>query len=156
MRRAPLRVGRRRASGGGVNPPPDGIGNAPLRASNAHAGRAARLVAVGSWRRLAVVLIVGAALAVVIAGAAARLAPRPVRREAGLNVLLITIDTLRADALGAYGDARAESREAIAYATRPARVKLFQMMLRVADSAQSVRAPPETIKLRITAADTLP
>jgi arylsulfatase A-like enzyme len=33
--------------------------------------------------------------------------PREVRREAGLNVLLITIDTLRADAIGAYGDARA-------------------------------------------------
>src|SRR5262245_65272653 len=30
-----------------------------------------------------------------------------VRREAGLDVLLITIDTLRADALGAYGNARA-------------------------------------------------
>src|SRR5438132_6348113 len=29
-----------------------------------------------------------------------------VRREAGLNVLLITIDTLRADALGAYGNTR--------------------------------------------------
>jgi arylsulfatase A-like enzyme len=27
-----------------------------------------------------------------------------VRREPGLNVLLITIDTLRADALGAYGN----------------------------------------------------
>ena len=28
----------------------------------------------------------------------------PVQREPGLNVLLITIDTLRADALGAYGN----------------------------------------------------
>ena len=50
----------------------------------------------------------GAAL-VLAAGVAAwpRLAPREVRREPGLNVLLITIDTLRADAIGAYGDARA-------------------------------------------------
>src|SRR5262245_62531181 len=32
-----------------------------------------------------------------------------VRREAGLDVLLITIDTLRADALGAYGNARAQT-----------------------------------------------
>ncbi len=32
-----------------------------------------------------------------------------VRREAGLNVLLISIDTLRADALGAYGNARAQT-----------------------------------------------
>ncbi len=31
------------------------------------------------------------------------------RREAGLNVLLITIDTLRADALGAYGNAQAST-----------------------------------------------
>ena len=30
--------------------------------------------------------------------------PSPVQREPGLNVLLITIDTLRADALGAYGN----------------------------------------------------
>src|SRR5262249_30372463 len=28
----------------------------------------------------------------------------PVRREAGLSVLLVTIDTLRADAVGAYGN----------------------------------------------------
>jgi arylsulfatase A-like enzyme/Tfp pilus assembly protein PilF len=32
-----------------------------------------------------------------------------VRREAGLNVLLITIDTLRADALGSYGNTRAQT-----------------------------------------------
>jgi len=31
--------------------------------------------------------------------------PSPVQREPGLNVLLITVDTLRADALGAYGNA---------------------------------------------------
>jgi len=35
--------------------------------------------------------------------------PREVRREAGLDVLLVTIDTLRADALGAYGNARART-----------------------------------------------
>ena len=33
----------------------------------------------------------------------------PVRREAGLNVLLITIDTLRADAIGAYGNTGAHT-----------------------------------------------
>jgi arylsulfatase A-like enzyme/Flp pilus assembly protein TadD len=36
-------------------------------------------------------------------------AAEPVRREAGLNVLLITIDTLRADAIGAYGNPRART-----------------------------------------------
>ncbi|HEY7413360.1 MAG TPA: sulfatase-like hydrolase/transferase [Vicinamibacteria bacterium] len=35
--------------------------------------------------------------------------PRPLRREAGLNVLLVTVDTLRADAVGAYGNARART-----------------------------------------------
>ena len=43
----------------------------------------------------------------VIAEAPRRAAPAEVRREAGLDVLLITVDTLRADALGAYGKADA-------------------------------------------------
>src|SRR5438552_5947393 len=38
MRRAPLRVGRHRASRVGVDPPRDGGGNAPLRARNARGG----------------------------------------------------------------------------------------------------------------------
>jgi arylsulfatase A-like enzyme/Tfp pilus assembly protein PilF len=60
--------------------------------------------------RRPVVLLAGAALLVVAVAAWAawpHLVPREVRREAGLNVLLVTIDTLRADALGAYGDPRA-------------------------------------------------
>ena len=53
-----------------------------------------------------------AALGAVAMGAAwavTRAAHRPAlpAREAGLNVLLVTIDTLRADALGCYGNARA-------------------------------------------------
>jgi arylsulfatase A-like enzyme/Tfp pilus assembly protein PilF len=36
-----------------------------------------------------------------------RLRAGDVRREPGLNVLLVTVDTLRADALGSYGNARA-------------------------------------------------
>lgn len=49
-----------------------------------------------------------AALAVVAAGAYGWSIHRAstVRREPGLNVLLITIDTLRADALGSYGNPR--------------------------------------------------
>jgi arylsulfatase A-like enzyme/tetratricopeptide (TPR) repeat protein len=35
--------------------------------------------------------------------------PAPVRRDPGLNVLLVTIDTLRADALGCYGHPRVET-----------------------------------------------
>ena len=34
---------------------------------------------------------------------------RPLPRDPGLSVLLVTIDTLRADALGAYGNARART-----------------------------------------------
>src|SRR6185436_6023412 len=56
------------------------------------------------------------ALAAGLAGAAALAAailwprlPGSVRREAGLDVLLITIDTLRADALGCYGNAGVET-----------------------------------------------
>jgi choline-sulfatase len=53
---------------------------------------------------VAVVLVLGA----VLAGAGLWSLARPdVRREAGLSVLLITIDTLRADAIGAYGKASA-------------------------------------------------
>src|SRR5918999_957397 len=58
----------------------------------------------------------GAFLIVVVATAAVTAAwwswsasPRPVRREAGLDVLLITVDTLRADAVGAYGNSRAHT-----------------------------------------------
>jgi arylsulfatase A-like enzyme/Tfp pilus assembly protein PilF len=49
----------------------------------------------------------GAAALLLLAGAALFLRPRGgVRREAGLNVLLVTVDTLRADSLGAYGNPR--------------------------------------------------
>ncbi len=48
--------------------------------------------------------------AMALAGCGPEEAPRQgaaVRREPGLDVLLITVDTLRADALGSYGNARA-------------------------------------------------
>jgi arylsulfatase A-like enzyme/Flp pilus assembly protein TadD len=44
---------------------------------------------------------------VVAVVAGLRLGPAPIRRQPGLSVLLISIDTLRADALGAYGSAKA-------------------------------------------------
>ena len=49
----------------------------------------------------ALILIVVASVGVACRGQA------PPVREAGLNVLLVTIDTLRADALGSYGNRRA-------------------------------------------------
>src|SRR5687767_164929 len=56
--------------------------------------------------RRAVLLMLGIGLLTAGAWAAwARRAPGEIRREPGLNVLLVTVDTLRADALGAYGDA---------------------------------------------------
>jgi len=53
-----------------------------------------------------------AAVALLLAATAAGYSSfraRGVRREPGLNVLLITIDTLRFDALGSYGQAQAET-----------------------------------------------
>jgi arylsulfatase A-like enzyme/Flp pilus assembly protein TadD len=50
-----------------------------------------------------------AALAGVAYGGWHALAGRSVRRDPGLSVLLVSIDTLRADALGAYGRAGAET-----------------------------------------------
>jgi tetratricopeptide (TPR) repeat protein len=58
--------------------------------------------------------------------------------------------------LGLYADARAEAREGMSYASRPARLKAFQRFFVVADSAQRAGAPRGTVRLRITAADTLP
>ena len=47
----------------------------------------------------------GIVLALALLGAAAWVGLRgaPPRRQAGLSVLLVTVDTLRADALGSYG-----------------------------------------------------
>ena len=60
-------------------------------------------------RRAAVVALV-AALALGLAALAAwRRGPGSVRREPGLDVLLVTIDTLRADALGCYGNPAVET-----------------------------------------------
>jgi arylsulfatase A-like enzyme/Tfp pilus assembly protein PilF len=63
------------------------------------------------WRvRARIALPVAAALLAIVGALAAwRARPRPVTREAGLDVLLITVDTLRADALGAYGNGRAHT-----------------------------------------------
>ncbi|HEY7412500.1 MAG TPA: hypothetical protein VII13_17290, partial [Vicinamibacteria bacterium] len=52
--------------------------------------------------------VVAVALGALVAGGRLR-GSGSLRREAGLNVLLITIDTLRADALGAYGNAAAQT-----------------------------------------------
>src|SRR3954462_14649199 len=63
-----------------------------------------------SWRGLAAIVT---SLAVLTAIGMAVLRHRPtaatVRREAGLDVVLVTIDTLRADALGCYGKTDVET-----------------------------------------------
>jgi arylsulfatase A-like enzyme/Tfp pilus assembly protein PilF len=56
-------------------------------------------------RRAALLTLVAGAPTIVALGCTAG----SVRREAGLRVLLVTVDTLRADALGAYGRAGAET-----------------------------------------------
>ena len=58
--------------------------------------------------------------------------------------------------MGKYGDALAEAREGMTYATRPARLKLFQRLLVIADSAAKGKAPGGSVKITIAAADTLP
>ena len=61
-------------------------------------------------RPLAIALVaLGAAMVAGLAAWALRGTRTTVRRDPGLSVLLITIDTLRADALGAYGRADAET-----------------------------------------------
>lgn len=59
------------------------------------------------WRVL--LPIAAGVLALAAAALVGRDRHRPVTREPGLDVLLITVDTLRADALGAYGNARAQT-----------------------------------------------
>ncbi len=72
---------------------------------------AAPATSLGKSRRLgapaAGVLLIGLAVWFLRPGAPA--GPSPVRREPGLSILLITIDTLRADALGSYGALGAET-----------------------------------------------
>ena len=58
--------------------------------------------------------------------------------------------------LGRYADAKAEAREGVSYATRPAMVKLFQRLMRLSDSAIQAKAPAETVRIRILPSDTLP
>jgi choline-sulfatase len=65
------------------------------------------------YRRMALRRGAARAVAVVLGGASALATsgckPGSVRREPGLRVLLVTVDTLRADALGAYGRPGAET-----------------------------------------------
>jgi hypothetical protein len=58
--------------------------------------------------------------------------------------------------MGRYGDAVAESREAMSYATRPARLMLFQRLLVISDSAARAKAAPGTVRISIAARDTTP
>jgi arylsulfatase A-like enzyme/Flp pilus assembly protein TadD len=59
------------------------------------------------WRLL--LPVAAGLLALAAAALVARDRPRAVTREPGLDVVLITVDTLRADALGVYGNARART-----------------------------------------------
>jgi hypothetical protein len=58
--------------------------------------------------------------------------------------------------LGRYPDSRAEAREGVAYATRPATTRVFQRLVQVSDSAIQAKAAPGTVKLTLTPRDTMP
>ena len=58
--------------------------------------------------------------------------------------------------LGKYAEARAESREGIAYATGPARVRMFQKLLQISDSAAAAGAAAGTVRISIAPRDTMP
>lgn len=58
--------------------------------------------------------------------------------------------------LGRYPDAVAEAREAMGYATRPARLKLFQRLLVISDSAARAKAAPGAVRITVSPQDTLP
>src|SRR5712691_9160068 len=79
------------------------------REQASHEGATPAAPAASRGGRIAVVAMSVAALAMAAFAGWRALAGRPPRRDPGLSVLLITIDTLRADALGAYGRAGAET-----------------------------------------------
>jgi len=58
--------------------------------------------------------------------------------------------------LGRYAQARDEAREGMSYATRPARLKLFQRLFVISDSARIAKAPEGTVRISIAASDTIP
>lgn len=58
--------------------------------------------------------------------------------------------------MGRYADAAAEAREGMTYATRPARLKLFQRLFVIADSAKTAKAPAGTVRITVAPQDTLP
>src|SRR5256885_7112859 len=69
------------------------------------------IAAIGAQRPMRVVFAIAVAVGIAAgSGACRRASLEPaVSRRAGLDVLLITIDTLRADAVGAYGNRRAST-----------------------------------------------
>jgi len=75
--------------------------------------------------------------------------------EPGHNAARLSLIACLFD-LGDYRGARAEAREGVSYADRPGTVRLFQKFVGVADSAMQVKAKAGTVRLTITAADTLP
>jgi len=77
--------------------------------TTAAADGAARPEGRSSKRRNVALAAAACVLGVVAAFGYFGVPPRSIRRDPGLSVLLITIDTLRADALGAYGRAGAET-----------------------------------------------
>jgi protein O-mannosyl-transferase len=58
--------------------------------------------------------------------------------------------------LGHYAQARDEAREGMSYASRPARLKLFQRLFVISDSARIAQADPGTVRIQVAPSDTIP
>ena len=101
---------RKNRGGAGTRPAPS-AGRPPAGASGAVKSAAPADKPESGARRKALPALL--ALAVIVAGAGLYLllrpAPVPITRDGKLNVLLITLDTTRADHIGAYGYAKAKT-----------------------------------------------
>lgn len=58
--------------------------------------------------------------------------------------------------VGRYDEASREAREGASFGSHPKTVKFYRRLVALADSARQVGAPPKTVRIKVTAADTLP
>lgn len=57
--------------------------------------------------------------------------------------------------VGRYDEAAAEARHGVSYGNRPSAINMYHRLLALADSAKQVGAEPKTVRITVTATDTL-